>query len=208
MTRTIHALGNIVNAQKRLTAEQAEQILQLAKPIFDNAVAKQFKTGHGVVPVDDYINNLVGEIAELWEAYRCQKLSSACDKEAFIKEEGEDRRLTCAEEEMADIVIRACDQLWDLAGDGYDALEFGDWLYLKGVPDDLGCSAFIKEATRRAIQIDDHESTAHRESMLFSIIWLCCLHAAEFDVPDLLAAAKAKHQFNTNRPIRHGGKIA
>jgi NTP pyrophosphatase (non-canonical NTP hydrolase) len=44
--------------------------------------------------------NLHGEVSELWEATRRGKLSELCDKECG---------LTCAEEELADIVIRAMD---------------------------------------------------------------------------------------------------
>jgi len=47
--------------------------------------------------------NIHGEVSELWEAYRNSKLASPCDKLCG---------LTCAEEELADIVIR----VMDLAG--------------------------------------------------------------------------------------------
>ena len=44
--------------------------------------------------------NIHGEVSELWEAYRNSKLASPCDKPCG---------LTCAEEELADIVIRTMD---------------------------------------------------------------------------------------------------
>ena len=44
--------------------------------------------------------NLHGEVSELWEAYRRGKLHEPCDKPID---------LTCAEEEIADILIRAMD---------------------------------------------------------------------------------------------------
>ena len=45
--------------------------------------------------------NLHGEVSEIWEAARKGKLHDPCDKK--------DCPLTCAEEELADIVIRAMD---------------------------------------------------------------------------------------------------
>lgn len=45
--------------------------------------------------------NITGEVSELFEAYRANKLHEPCDK----KETG----LTCAEEELADIIIRTLD---------------------------------------------------------------------------------------------------
>jgi len=44
--------------------------------------------------------NLHGEVSELWEAYRKGNLNEPCDKQI---------PLTCAEEELADIIIRAMD---------------------------------------------------------------------------------------------------
>lgn len=44
--------------------------------------------------------NLHGEVSEFWEAYRKNKLDQPCDK---------DVDLTCAEEELADIIIRTLD---------------------------------------------------------------------------------------------------
>lgn len=44
--------------------------------------------------------NIHGEVSELWEAYRKGKLDEPCDKPID---------LTCAEEELADIIIRAAE---------------------------------------------------------------------------------------------------
>jgi len=49
--------------------------------------------------------NLHGEISELWEAYRKGTLDKPCDKKV---------ELTCAEEELADIIIRTLDIAWQL----------------------------------------------------------------------------------------------
>jgi len=48
----------------------------------------------------DMCSNIHGEVSELWEAYRNSKLAAHCDKPCD---------LTCAEEELADIVIRTMD---------------------------------------------------------------------------------------------------
>jgi NTP pyrophosphatase (non-canonical NTP hydrolase) len=47
-----------------------------------------------------WVANLHGEVSELWEAYRRDKLNEQCDKPV---------KLTCAEEELADIMIRTMD---------------------------------------------------------------------------------------------------
>lgn len=56
----------------------------------------------------DYTANLHSEISELWEAYRKRKLYSLCDKAEEMKSHNLPP-LTCAEEEVADIIIRALD---------------------------------------------------------------------------------------------------
>lgn len=48
----------------------------------------------------DFTSNLHGEVSELWEAYRKGKLFMQCDKPI---------PLSCAAEELADIVIRCLD---------------------------------------------------------------------------------------------------
>lgn len=51
-----------------------------------------------------YLMNMHGEISELWEAYRKNKLNEACDKSNKMEEP-----LSCFEEEVADILIRTFD---------------------------------------------------------------------------------------------------
>lgn len=58
--------------------------------------------------IGSYMMNLVGEVAEAWEAYRAGKLHEPCDKATKMQAMGL-RPLTCLEEEMADVVIRAMD---------------------------------------------------------------------------------------------------
>ena len=48
-----------------------------------------------------WVANLHGEVSEFWEAYRRGTLKNPCDKKGLD--------LTCAEEELADIIIRALD---------------------------------------------------------------------------------------------------
>jgi NTP pyrophosphatase (non-canonical NTP hydrolase) len=83
----------------------AEAIDRTAKTMYQIAADHGFHEGEtiGVVPVERlgmFIANLHGECSELWEAARRGKLDESCDK-------GQD--LTNAEEELADIVIRAMD---------------------------------------------------------------------------------------------------
>lgn len=57
------------------------------------------------------VANLHGEVSELWEAYRAGRLDEQCDK-------GVD--LSCLQEELADVVIRALDAAHELGVDiGY-----------------------------------------------------------------------------------------
>lgn len=73
-----------------------------AKACYDNAKA------HGFHDVNNtpasLCANLHGEVSELWEAFRKGTLNSPCDKASKMSEP-----LTCAEEELADIIIRALD---------------------------------------------------------------------------------------------------
>lgn len=54
------------------------------------------------------VANLHGEVSELWEAHRNNKLNSPCDKAEEMESVG-CLVLTCAEEELADIIIRVLD---------------------------------------------------------------------------------------------------
>jgi NTP pyrophosphatase (non-canonical NTP hydrolase) len=52
--------------------------------------------------------NFHGEVSELWEAHRAGTLNNPCDKSEKMVSAGIEP-LTCAEEEMADILIRVFD---------------------------------------------------------------------------------------------------
>lgn len=77
------------------------------------------------VPVGDMIANLHGEVSELWEAYRESRLDKPCDKAEKMKALGL-RPLSCAEEELADILIRCLDTAKDLGIDISEAVAIKD----------------------------------------------------------------------------------
>lgn len=61
-----------------------------------------------------WCSNLHGEVSEFWEAYRRGTLNEPCDKHIG---------LTCAEEELADIVIRTFDIAFQMGIDLERAVE-------------------------------------------------------------------------------------
>lgn len=58
----------------------------------------------GPPDMSKYLMNLHSEISEMWEAWRKGELDSLCDKAPKMS-----HPLTCAEEELADILIRTLD---------------------------------------------------------------------------------------------------
>lgn len=58
--------------------------------------------------VSVYLINLIGEVSEAWESFRAGTLAAPCDKAEKMSAMGL-RPLTCLEEELADVVIRAFD---------------------------------------------------------------------------------------------------
>jgi len=74
-----------------------------AREMYEVASAHGFHEGEtlGTIPANfgAWMANLHSEVSELWEAYRKGLLNEGCDKGG----------LTCAEEELADIIIRAMD---------------------------------------------------------------------------------------------------
>ncbi len=103
------ALGR-VNRKSSAFAADYLALDRLSRLMYSIATSKGFhrgdprrrKDGSVVLPpkFGDWCMNLVAEIAELWEAYRKGMLTKQCDKPIV---------LTCAEEELADVVIRAMD---------------------------------------------------------------------------------------------------
>jgi NTP pyrophosphatase (non-canonical NTP hydrolase) len=78
----------------------------IAQRCWQIAEAKGFHEVNNTPPA--WVANLHGEVSELWEAYRNGKLDEPCDKGI---------PLTNAEEELADIVIRAFDTAGQLGFD-------------------------------------------------------------------------------------------
>lgn len=62
----------------------------------------------GIDAMARYTTNLHREVSELWEAARAGELDALCDKAEKMRAAGIEP-LTCAEEELADIIIRALD---------------------------------------------------------------------------------------------------
>jgi hypothetical protein len=78
----------------------ADSLRSLANHVYGIARSKGFHDEP--VPMAVSVANLHGEVSELWEAYRRGMLDKPCDKKTA-------EPLTCMEEELADIIIRALD---------------------------------------------------------------------------------------------------
>jgi hypothetical protein len=104
------------------TPEQLEVLNQLRDHVADNAKNKGFKEPPkgisrevwfspelDVVRAAIYTANQHGESSEFWEAARKGSLDKLCDKADKMKEKGLPP-LTCAEEEIADELIRILDK--------------------------------------------------------------------------------------------------
>ena len=89
------------------------QFTRFSHLAYQNAVAHGFHDDDAheteIQRLKGWTANLHGEVSELWEAARKDKLHAPCDKDAFVQDLSGSRTLTCAEEELADIVIRALD---------------------------------------------------------------------------------------------------
>lgn len=95
---------NFNQTTKRMNPLLQNALNLIAEEVFNNARA------HGFHDSDEdegqfltrTVANIHGEVSELWEAYRKHELRKPCDKNTF-------EPLNCADEELADIVIRALD---------------------------------------------------------------------------------------------------
>lgn len=76
----------------------------LRDAFYKTACEKGFHDQEGGTPVAEMLINIAGEACELWEAYRKKELDKPCDKASKMSEP-----LTCAEEEVADLLIRVMD---------------------------------------------------------------------------------------------------
>lgn len=95
-------------ALAKLSADEQAELLK-HMPLIPHREPK------GRIDVATFCTNLTGEISELWEAYRTGDLDKPCNKAAKMKALGLPE-LTCAEEEIADILIRTLDtaEFWSL----------------------------------------------------------------------------------------------
>lgn len=92
--------------------EIAEALNTLAQGVYDNAASHgwhdQKEDRSDVENYAIWLININGEAAELWESARLGTLTQPCDK-ADKMEAVFGQSLTCEEEELADIIIRAID---------------------------------------------------------------------------------------------------
>ena len=85
-------------------------INEFAYAVHENAIEKGF---HPTDESEDQFianqcNNMHAEITELWDAFRSDTQYQWCDKAAKMRELGL-TPIDCAQEELADIIIRALD---------------------------------------------------------------------------------------------------
>lgn len=81
----------------------------LAKHFWEVASSKGFHdVEQDALGMPRYVANLHGEVSELWEAFRAGTLDKPCDKADKMRAAGTPV-LTCAQEEIADIIIRTLD---------------------------------------------------------------------------------------------------
>jgi NTP pyrophosphatase (non-canonical NTP hydrolase) len=177
--------------------QKTKQIDELNERIHQNAVA------HGWWPDDVMTRDLkeilvliIGEVSELHEAYRRNKLDELCDKGI---------PLTNFQEETADIVIRVLDLLY-----AYGVVPEEVELFDGDAPESFGAKCF--DLMQSAILMFDGEGLDFCEDSplrvagleVLSTVWTMC---AERGV-DLWGCVEVKHAYNVTRPFRHGDLLA
>lgn len=90
---------------------------EIAADIYANAKAHGFHEEPLRTFIADTTANIHGEVSEFWEAFRHHTLDKPCDKAGEMTTLGLDL-LTCEEEEIADIIIRAFDTHERLRAEG------------------------------------------------------------------------------------------
>ena len=174
-----------------------EQLNKLATDIHDLAKSKGW---HSFEETDEEFvgragNNLHAEISELWEAHRAGTLSILCDKADKMRDAGIEP-LTCAEEEVADIVIRELDSCRrvgvKVAMPEIDAPASGDF------------TAFVTTLHACATAV----SLSFKDEMFHARLLMWVMRLSNHLKIELWSAVARKHAFNATRPFRHGGKKA
>ena len=182
----------------------------LAKESWDNAKNKGFRHVFNDVPEIICGINIVGEVIELWEAYRRSQLNEPCDKDT--RQYG--WQLSCLEEELADIMLRSYDCLYDLTCGSQEAFEdvlakvrsdykqldlFEDWK--KEEPDHL---MWFPDFAQKIIA-NNAPKKLSKKQLAINIV-LCEVFAAKFGLK-INDVVMIKHLYNKNRPYRNGGKL-
>lgn len=104
----VNAKPKKIKKAKAVITVSAKKTLNSLKDIcVAESKAKGWRT-EPKINVGDFVSNIHGEVSELWEAYREDTLNKLCNKSEKMIANGIEP-LTCAEEELADIVIRALD---------------------------------------------------------------------------------------------------
>jgi len=148
-------------------------------------------------------NNLHGEVAELWEAHRAGNLNQPCDKAERMDALGI-KPLTCAEEELADIVIRVLDTgAREKTG---VCVSDHDRFFAEDVAKSIPLLVWHLNSS-----IDDwcmaDVNNRSEDGALGLTVALCEVGAKLLGL-DLWSAVERKHQYNATREYRHGGKVA
>ncbi len=100
---------SVLNDLRDLIAQNATDKGFRAK-FAEGLSADQWRGGPGkLIRAAVYCINLIGEVTEFWEAFRAGTLNSECDKADKMRALGLPG-LTCAEEEIADQLIRVLDK--------------------------------------------------------------------------------------------------
>lgn len=81
---------------------------KLSEMMYMEAKNKGFHSDDEKPILANYLMNLCGEAFELWESYRKNQMNENCDKADKMEELGLEK-LTCLEEELADVFIRTLD---------------------------------------------------------------------------------------------------
>lgn len=104
---------------EKLDREQHSFLNRLAADVYAISASKGFHSSSEPT-IGDYVSNLHGEVSELWEAYRKKELDKPCEKSSHMEEP-----ISCAGEELADIIIRALDMAHQLN------VDIGKAVYIK-----------------------------------------------------------------------------
>ncbi len=131
---------------------------------------------------------IVGEVSELHEAFRHNKLMEQCDKHIG---------LTCLEEETADIVIRLLDAM------GAYGIAVDNDVYPYPIHSDASLGEMLFEIVNTIVRMETHRQE-YLDKLSEQLIGQCMTLMRRSNL-DLLNAVRVKHEYNKGRPYRHGG---